>query len=103
MSDQGYIVSPIATDPPAIAEAAFRYLESVITGYVAAPGNLDTLIVEALAEEVAEATEVASAATQAVFRSFGPLVGVPPVDSAPAGGNPTFTVQDNAGYTIPAG
>jgi uncharacterized phage protein gp47/JayE len=103
MSDQGFIVSPIDTDPPAIAQRATDYLAAVIPGYLAAPGNLDTLIIEAMAEEVAETAEVASAVTQAVFRNFGPLVGVPPTDSAPAFATPTYTVQDTAGYTIPAG
>jgi hypothetical protein len=103
MSDQGFIVSPIDTDPPAIAQRATDYLAAVIPGYVAAPGNIDTLIIEAMAEEIAETAEVASAVTQAVFRNFGPLVGVPPTDSAPAFATPTYTVQDAAGYTIPAG
>jgi uncharacterized phage protein gp47/JayE len=103
MSDQGFIVSPIAADPPAISQRATDYLESVVPGYIAAPGNLDTLVIEAMAEEVAETAEVASAVTQAVFRNFGPLVGVPPIDAAPAFGNPTFTVRDASGYTIPAG
>src|SRR4051794_30239411 len=103
MSDQGFIVSPIDADPPAIAQRATDYLAAVVPGYVAAPGNLDTLIIEAMSEEVAESAEVASAVTRAVFRNFGPLVGVPPIDSAPAFGNPTFTVRDASGYTILAG
>jgi hypothetical protein len=103
MSDQGFIVSPIDTDPPAISQRATDYLAAVVPGYIAAPGNLDTLIIEAVAEEIAETTEVASAVTQAVFRNFGPLVGVPPQDSVPAVATPTFTVQDTAGYTIAAG
>ena len=103
MSDQGFIVSPIDADPPAIVERFYAYLQAVVPGFVPAPGNIDTLIAEGFAEEIAENAEVASAVTQSVFRSFGPLVGVPPVDSVPAVGTATFTMADNAGYTVPAG
>ena len=82
MTDQGFISSPIATDPDAISQRAIDFLQSIVVGYQSAPGSLDTLIIEAMAEEVAESAEVASAVTEAVFRSFGPLVGVPPLESA---------------------
>jgi hypothetical protein len=95
------ITVPFETDPAALAESAFEYLENTIAGFTASPGNLETLIVEALSEEAALSADVASGATDAVFRAFGPIAGVPSLEAVAATVNATFSL-DIAGRTIPA-
>lgn len=96
----------LETDPAALAEGAFEYLENTIPGWTAAPANIDTLIVEAISEEAAVAADVASEATDAVFRAFGPIAGIPSLEAVGATVTVTFTFIGAApgpdGYTIPA-
>jgi uncharacterized phage protein gp47/JayE len=98
-----YIVPPIETNPDDLAQDAFDYLEANLPGWRASPGNLDALIVEAFAQAAAEQGDVASAVMTGVFRYFGPLVGVTPIDAVPAMATATFTAVDAAGYTVDAG
>lgn len=98
-----YIEPPVVVDPVALAEEAFAYIEGVIPGWLPSPGNLDTLIIEAIAAPAAEQAEVASGMLTSAFRYFGPLLGVPPLNATPASATVLFTVTDTAGYTIPAG
>jgi hypothetical protein len=93
---------PIETDPAALAEQAFEYLENTISGFEAAPGNLETLVIEAISEEAALAADVASGATDAVFRAFGPLAGIPSLEATSATATATFTAGDTVGHPIPA-
>jgi hypothetical protein len=52
----------------------------------------------------AELRDLASQVPTAIFRYFGATVlGIPPIDAAPATVPSTWTMVDNAGYTIPAG
>jgi len=100
------LTAAIETDPAALAEAAFEYLENTVPGgFTAAPANLDTLIVEAVSEEAAVAADVASDATDAVFRAFGPIAGLPSLEAVGATLVATFTFVGAApggGYTLPS-
>lgn len=99
----GYI-SPIGdTSPAAIAEAAFDYLEGARPGWEANPANLETLIIEALAQPGSDTADLAQAALTSVFRYFGKLVNVPVLDAVAASGYADFTMPDGAGYTIDGG
>lgn len=98
-----YIEPPVVVDPVALAEEAFAYIEGVIPGWLPSPGNLDTLVIEALAAPAAEQAEVASGMLTSAFRYFGPLLGVPPLNATPASATVLFTMTDTAGYTVPAG
>lgn len=99
-----YITLPIDTDPEDLIADAIAYLQGKIPGWEPAEGNLDYWIIQAVSSGAAELRDVASAVPEAIFRTFGDsLVGLPPIDAAPATVQTTWTVQDNAGYTIAAG
>lgn len=98
-----FIGFPIDEDPDDLAQTGFDYVQSQIPGWAPADGNLDTILLEAFARIAAVVATVASSVPTAIFRAFGPLVGVLPLDAAAASAATTWTMRDNAGYTIPAG
>lgn len=101
MSD--YIVPPIETDPDTLAAEALDYLETKIPGFSATPPSPEGYLVEANARLAAENRDLASDVTTAIFRRFGQLVGVRPIEAVAATALSTWTMIDDAGYTIPAG
>lgn len=98
-----YIGVPIETDPEQLAQDAFELLQANAPGWVPNAGNLDTWLLEAVARMAAEVRDVASRVPLAVFRRFGPLAGVPPIDATKATVTTTWTMVSSAGFTIPAG
>lgn len=99
-----YIDIPIDTDPQDILNDFIKYMQIVIPGWTPGLGNLDTWIAQAMSLAAAETRDVASAVPKSIFRFFGAtLVNFPPIDAAPATVLTDWTVQDTAGYTIPAG
>jgi hypothetical protein len=99
-----YIEPPITTEPDDLAEEAFAYLEDAIPGWLPAPGNLETWLVEANAQLAGELMDVASAVPTSIFRYYGATVlGLPPNEAQSATGTTTWTARDAAGYTIEAG
>lgn len=99
----GYVVPPLTNSPSTLVDDALAYIEGQIPGWQAAPGGLDTLIVEALSQPAAETADLASGVLTSVFRYFGTLVNVPVIGGVGASASVDFTMVDNAGYTIPAG
>lgn len=98
-----YIDPPIESDPDDLAADAFDYLVSNLPGWVPYDGHLESWLVEALARVVSEAARVASAVPTSIFRYFGEsILGVDPVDAEPATASSTWTMVDDAGYTVPA-
>jgi hypothetical protein len=99
-----YIDPPIVTEPDDLAQEAFEYLEDAIPGWLPAPGNLDTWLVESLAQLAGELMDVASAVPTSIFRYYGEtILGLPPHEAQSATGLTTWTARDAAGYTIEAG
>jgi hypothetical protein len=99
-----YIDPPITTEPDDLAEEAFAYLEEAIPTWLAAPGNLETWLIEANAQLAGELMDVASAVPESIFRYYGESVlGLPPYEAQSATGTTTWTANDAAGYTIEAG
>jgi hypothetical protein len=99
-----YIEFPITTDPDELSAAAFDELMSSIPGWTPQEGHLEVWLIEVLARMEAETRDVASRVPVSIFRYFGKsLMGIPAVDAARASVNTTWTVVNNAGYTIPAG
>lgn len=99
-----YINPPITTDPDQLSADAFDYLSQNIPGWEPADGNLETWMVYALARMVGIAADVAADVPLAVFRYYGStIIGLAPVDAVKATAATTWTMVDNAGYTIPAG
>ena len=98
-----YIELPIETNPEVLAEDSFAYVQANFPGWVPNDANLDTIMVEVGARLAAEARDVASIVPVDIFAYFGELVGVPPIRAVPASVETTWTMIDNAGYTIPSG
>lgn len=98
-----YIDVPIVTDPDTLAQEAFDYVQAKIAGWVPNDANLETIIIEAISRVTAEARDVASAVPTDVFRAYGKLVGVEQQIAKKASATSTWTMINNAGYTIPAG
>lgn len=99
-----YIQFPVETDPEALAQQAFDRLRVIFPSWVPNDGNLDTIMIETLARMSAVVRTLASMVPEAIFRFFGEtLLDILPIDAAAASGNSTWSVRDNAGYTIPVG
>lgn len=99
-----YISFPIDTNPSDLLQKCFDFLIGAVPGWTPAEGNLDVWLAEAIATETSELTSVASRVPDTLFRYFGKsLVGLPAVDATSATATTTWTMRDNAGYTIPAG
>lgn len=99
-----YIDLELTTDPIELADNAAAYLEAAIPGWTANAGNLETLLIEAIAQMAAEQAEVAQSVPLEIFKYFGEqLVGLAAVAGARAQGATTWVLLDTAGHTIPAG
>lgn len=102
MADQ-YVQYPLSADRQQIADRAIAQMEARLPGWEASPASVETILIEVLADEVATEVEVATDVPRAIFRAWGPLVGVPPREALRATAHTTWTAANPAGYTIAAG
>lgn len=98
-----YITPTIEQDPEDLEPIAWQFLETVEPGFDPYDGNLEAAIVQACARIIAEIAVMCGDVPYAIFRVFGQLVGTIPDEATAATGSVTFTMIDNAGYTIDAG
>jgi len=98
-----YIRVPLITDPESLAQSVFQYITGLAPNWTPQDGNLDVWIIRAVAALAAENRDIASDVQDDIFRYYGGLVGVPPLDATAATGTTTWVMRDSAGYTIPAG
>lgn len=99
-----YVSLPIETDPDALAQSAFDYLEARIPNWAPDDGQLDVWLIAAISRIAAELRDVASDVPTSIFRFFGAnIIGLTPEDATPATGQTTWTVRDASGYLIEAG
>lgn len=98
-----YIGLEDETDPDAIAQDAFDYIASKVPGFEAAPAAPMTVLVETQAAEQSVERSLASRTADSIFRFFGELVAVPPLDATRATVGSTWTLSDDDGHTIAAG
>ena len=98
-----YIEAPVTVDPDSLATIAFDTIQGVFPGWEPNAGNLETILVESVARIAAVDATLAASVLTSIFRFFGPLVGVNPINATPASTTATVTMVDTAGYTIPAG
>jgi hypothetical protein len=98
-----YIVLPIERDPVDAEEQGFEVFRAQFPGWQAADADPLTILVRATAVMDSEVAELASRMSEEAFRYFGRgLLGLPPVDDAPAIGTVRFTAQDASGpYVVP--
>lgn len=99
-----YLDIPFESDPDALAQEAFDFLQAQIANWQPSEGNLDVWMIRATARIAAEVQDIASTVPTTIFRYAGAnLFSLPPIDALPALGQTTWVMADNAGYTIPAG
>lgn len=80
-----YIELDLMTDPDALVEVGVRYLEEVIPGFVARPGNVETVLLEANAQVGAEIVEQVTQIDPLIFGALGnQLLGIAPFQASPA-------------------
>jgi hypothetical protein len=98
-----YIVLPIERDPVDAEEQGFEVFRAQFPGWQPADADPLTILVRATAVMDSEVAELASRMSEEAFRYFGRgLLGLPPVDDAPAIGTVRFTAQDASGpYVVP--
>lgn len=104
ISVSSYIDVSVDTSPDNLATLAFDYMQEKFPGWSPAAANLDTVMVEALALIAAEVRDVASRVPRTIFRTYGAsIMNILPLDAVAATGQTTWTMVDDAGYTIDAG
>lgn len=100
----GYIGVPTTTDPDVLTTAAETYLMENIPGWVPNDNNLEIWLIVALAQMLATSRDVASIVPDMIFEYYGTTIAnLPPITASPSQVQATITVQDAAGYDIPAG
>jgi hypothetical protein len=100
----GYIDYPIDSDPTDLLNEAYATLKSKVPTWVENDNNLDTWILQIVATEAAGFMSLSQDVPDSIFKWFGSkLMGLAPLDATPAIVGSTWTMQDTAGYTIPAG
>lgn len=99
-----YVDLPIETNPGAIEQEVYDALQVSFPGWEPSAGDLEVFMVKALSQMAADLAEIAVKVPPEIFRQYGELiVNVPSLLSAPATVESTWTMVDDAGYTIPAG
>lgn len=99
-----YLDIPFESDPDALAQEAFDYLQGQISNWQPSEGQFDVWLIRAIARIGAEVQDIASAVPTTIFRYAGAnLFSLPPIDAQSAIGQTTWVMSDNAGYTIAAG
>lgn len=99
-----YLKLPIETNPDAIEEALYDLYSTAFPGWEPTAGDPLVWIAKWGAAQVTDLASLASDVSGEVFHDFGRLVvGLSPIEAAPALAEATFVAVDDAGYTIPAG
>jgi uncharacterized phage protein gp47/JayE len=87
-----YVELALVDDPDALLEVGIEYMEDAITGFVARPGNVETVLLEANSQIAAEVVQQAELVAPIVFGYAGEsLFGIPPRASVPATTTATVT------------
>lgn len=99
-----FVDIPLETDPELVEQSIYDRLAERFPGWVPAEGNLETHIARAAAFIWADLANLAVDVPAEVFNQFGEkILQVAVLDAASATGETTWTMVDDAGYTIPAG
>lgn len=99
-----FVNIPIETDASAVESDVYDALTDRFPGWEPSPGQLEVFLVKALSGMAADLAEIAVDVPPSIFATFGErIVNVPPFLAISATAASTWTMVDNAGYTIPAG
>lgn len=99
-----FVEFPLETEPDALAQLAFDFLQSKIPDWEPHDGQFEVWLIESLSQMAAEVRDVAADMPVSIFKFMGEkILRLPPFNATQAVGTSTWTMVDNAGYTIPAG
>jgi hypothetical protein len=100
-----YLDLPLVTDSDALLQTGVAYLEGAIPGFVARPGNVETVLLEATSQVAAEVVAQAAQVDPVVFAYLGgALVGLPIRSATSATGTATVTwAPDTPAVMLPSG
>jgi hypothetical protein len=97
-------VDTTPADVEALKQDVFAQLAIKFPGWEPADANLETWLVEALCSTFVDLRVLTADVSAEVFKTFGEtLLNLPAEDEQFATGVSTWTMIDNAGYTVPAG
>jgi uncharacterized phage protein gp47/JayE len=97
-----YIDLALTADATALSDESKEYMAAAIPGWVARPGNVESILLEANGQMGAEVIEQASEVPPVVFAYYGQwLLGIALRQATPSTGVATFTFDGLA--TVPAG
>lgn len=96
---------PIELNPETLVEQVYEEMEARFPGWEPHPGSPEVWLVRAIVYRlVVPLAQLAADVPAEVFDKFGSeIVKVPRIEATPATVTSTWTVNDAAGYTIPAG
>jgi hypothetical protein len=99
-----YTELALVDDPDALIETAVDYMEASIDGFVARPGNVETVLIEGNGQIAAEVVQQAATSPPVAFAYAGQaLYGIAPHAATPATATATFTfAADTPAVMIPA-
>jgi hypothetical protein len=99
-----FVEAIVDNDALALEQEVIEGLEAQFEGWEPAEGNLETWLIKAFARIASTTREQAARISREAFKRFGEsIVNVPPIQAAPASVASSWTMIDDAGYTIPAG
>lgn len=99
-----YIEFNIETDPNTLLQAAIDFIQDRIPAWDPAQAALSNMILEACSNMSADVRDIAAIMPKAAFAAYGyKMLNVAPIDSAQASVDSTWTMRDDAGYTILSG
>jgi hypothetical protein len=95
---------PIESNPENIEQALYDRLAEGFPGWEPAEGNVEVWIARWLAQVVPDLAALLVEGGAEIVRKLGTsILGDPPIAATPATATSTWTMVDDAGYTIPAG
>lgn len=98
-----YIRVPITVSPDEMFQRMVDSIRAVFPQWNPNEANLDVWIMRSWAAEGSEIAEMASDVPDDIFRYLGSsILALPPLQATNATVGSTWTMRDNAGYTIPA-
>ena len=98
-----YISPPFESEPIQVEAAVYEYIRLVFPNWNPKEPHLATIFTEAIAEQIAKLMRLAQDVPPEIFKYFGRLVDILPDNATYAYASTTWTMVDNAGYTIPEG
>lgn len=100
-----YFKIPLELNPETLIEEIFAQIEAAFPGWEPNPANTEVAIIRSCVYVLfSPLAQLTSEASEEILNRFGEEVaGVLPHESTPASAKVKITVQDTAGYTIPAG